>query len=236
MKRLLDIIVSATALVFMFPIILFAAAMIWLEDRGSPFYVANRIGRGGKPFKMVKLRSMILNADKLGIDSTSSSDPRITRVGKYIRKSKLDEICQILNILIGNMSLVGPRPNVLAGTQVYTLEEQKLLTVRPGLTDIASIVFSDEGDILSNHEDPDFAYDQIIRPWKSRLGLLYIENQSLKLDLELLIITMITLIHRPTALKAVSSILSTLGADVSVIRVATREFPLTPALPPGADG
>ena len=126
---------------------------------------------------MVKIRSMIINADKTGVDSTSSDDMRITSVGKVIRKLKLDELSQLWNVLIGDMSLVGPRPNVKSETDLYTKIEKNLLNVKPGITDFSSIVFSDEGDILSGSDDPDLLYNQLIRPWKSRLSLFYIEKR-----------------------------------------------------------
>ena len=120
---------------------------------------------------------MSISADKNGVNSTSLNDARITPVGHKIRKYKLDEFTQLWNVLIGDMSLVGPRPNVLVDTNLYTKVERKLLTVRPGITDFSSIVFSDEGKILENKKDPNLSYNQFIRPWKSRLGLIYIEKK-----------------------------------------------------------
>ena len=119
---------------------------------------------------MYKLRTMIINADSTGVDSTSSNDNRITSVGKFIRKFKIDEISQLINVLLGDMSLVGPRPNVLREILMYTDLEKELLTVKPGITDFASIVFSDEGEILSDSDDPDIDYNQLIRPGKGYLG------------------------------------------------------------------
>ena len=155
--------------------------IIWLSDFNSPFYVSSRVGKDNKPFKLIKLRSMIINADKTGIDSTSKSDNRITKVGKIIRKFKLDELCQLFNVLLGEMSLVGPRPNVKREVDLYSDIEINLLNVKPGITDFSSIVFSDEGDILDGAENPDLRYNQLIRPWKSRLGLIYIKNSSILL-------------------------------------------------------
>ncbi|VVM17401.1 hypothetical protein BSPWISOXPB_2715 [uncultured Gammaproteobacteria bacterium] len=119
----------------------------WKQDKKSPFYMAPRVGRNNIIFKMVKLRSMVSNADSSGVDSTSANDSRITPIGHKIRKYKLDEITQLWNVLIGDMSLVGPRPNVKNETDLYTSVEEKLLLVKPGITDFSSIVFSDEGDI-----------------------------------------------------------------------------------------
>lgn len=234
MKRLFDIVASAAGLIVFSPVILTFMFLVWRQDRHSPFYKGERVGRDEKPFKMVKLRSMVMNADKSGVDSTGANDRRITRVGQIIRQYKLDEITQLWNVLLGDMSLVGPRPNVKRETDLYTREEKKLLSVRPGITDIASIVFADEGDILKNKLDPDLAYNQLIRPAKSRLGILYVENASLALDLKLVVLTAIAIISRQKALDVVQTILHNLKADADLIRIAKRVDPLQPAPPPGA--
>ena len=169
-KRLLDITLSLFGLVIASPILLPVMFLVWKQDRHSPFYVAERMGKKEKPFKMVKMRSMIKNADAQGVDSTSANDMRITPVGHFIRNYKLDELTQLWNVLKGDMSLVGPRPNVKRETDLYTSQEKRLLSVKPGITDFASIVFSDEGEILADKSDPDIAYNQLIRPGKSRLG------------------------------------------------------------------
>ena len=137
MKRILDFILSLIGLVLFSPILLPTIFLVWIQDWHSPFYIAPRVGKNEKPFKMLKLRSMIVNADKSGVDSTASNDKRITGVGRFIRKYKLDELSQLWNVLIGDMSLVGPRPNVKRETDLYTIEEKKLLTVRPGITDFS---------------------------------------------------------------------------------------------------
>ena len=178
MKRFLDFIISCFGLLVATPVLVPVMFLVWVQDFKSPFYIAQRVGRDGKQFKMVKLRSMIINADSSGVDSTSSNDTRITPIGHIIRKFKLDELTQLWNVFKGDMSLVGPRPNVKAETELYTIDEKILLSVRPGITDLSSIIFSDEGDILENKENPDLAYNQLIRPWKSRLGLIYIKNQT----------------------------------------------------------
>jgi lipopolysaccharide/colanic/teichoic acid biosynthesis glycosyltransferase len=192
------------------------------------------VGKGEKLFNMVKLRSMVKNADKSGVDSTSANDMRITRVGHLIRKYKLDEITQLWNVLIGDMSLVGPRPNVKRETDLYTTEEKKLLSVRPGITDISSIVFADEGDILKDAADPDIAYNQLIRPYKSRLGILYVEHAGLWLDIRLVFLTALAILDRQKALTGVQRILAELRCDPDLAHVARRAEPLLPAPPPGA--
>src|SRR5687767_5812356 len=127
MKRLLDIILSSLGLITFAPLLLPVIFLVWRQDGASPFYIAPRVGRDGELFKMVKLRSMVVNADRTGVDSTSGSDPRVTPIGQFVRRYKLDELTQLWNVLIGDMSLVGPRPNVKRETDLYTAEEQKLL-------------------------------------------------------------------------------------------------------------
>jgi lipopolysaccharide/colanic/teichoic acid biosynthesis glycosyltransferase len=234
MKRLFDIVFSFIGLIVISPILLFFMFLIWMQDHHSPFYVAPRAGRGGKPFRMIKLRSMVSDADKNGVDSTAGTDQRITKAGHIVRRYKLDEFSQLINVLLGDMSLVGPRPNVIREVSLYTEEEKHLLDLRPGITDLASIVFSDEGDILAGSENPDLEYNQIIRPWKSRLGLLYIENRNVLLDLYIIVLTVISILSRQLALKGVQKSLKWLGADDQLVRVAEREEPLQPYPPPGA--
>lgn len=234
LKRSFDILVSTAGLLATAPLWVPCAVAIYLQDRHSPFYIAPRMGRGGRPFQMIKLRSMVVNADKSGVDSTSNSDNRITWIGSFVRKFKVDELPQLFNVLKGEMSLVGPRPQVKRGTDVYTAEERKILDVRPGITDFSSIVFSDEGDILTGKPDPDAAYDQLIRPWKSRLCLAYIKHQSLWLDIQLVALTALAIVSKPQALYYVGQILQQLGVDAELQKVASRQNPLYPALPPGA--
>jgi lipopolysaccharide/colanic/teichoic acid biosynthesis glycosyltransferase len=234
MKRTFDVMVSLCTLVVLSPVLAIISVLIFLYDLHSPFYVAPRIGRRSRPFRMVKFRSMVVNADRTGVTSTSATDRRITPVGHIVRRYKLDELVQLWNVLKGDMSLVGPRPNVPSGVSVYTDEERKLLNVRPGITDFASIVFSDEGEILRDHPDPDTAYDQMIRPYKSELGLFYIRVASVRLDLSILWLTALAIVSRPAALAGVSKVLAKCGAPERLVRVATRTVPLVPALPPGA--
>jgi lipopolysaccharide/colanic/teichoic acid biosynthesis glycosyltransferase len=192
------------------------------------------MGKNEKPFKMVKLRSMIKNADAQGIDSTSANDMRITPVGHFIRSYKLDELTQLWNVLKGDMSLVGPRPNVKRETDLYTSQEKVLLSVKPGITDFASIVFSDEGEILADKADPDIAYNQLIRPGKSRLGLFYIQKKNLFVDLSLILFTALAIGSKQRALKAVAGLLKVLRTPQELLDIASREKPLTPQPPPGS--
>lgn len=234
MKRLIDIIAAIIGLVVMSPIMLIFMYLVWRQDYHSPLYIAERTGKNGRTFKMIKLRSMIINADKNGVDSTSNSDNRITKVGKLIRKFKLDELTQLWNVLIGDMSLVGPRPNVKRETDLYTNEELKLLSVKPGITDISSIVFSDEGDILSGKDDPDIAYHQLIRPGKGYLGLFYVEKQSIFLDLILIFLTIVSIVSKRNALLILCKIIKKLGASENLMQIALRQNALQPSPPPGA--
>ena len=234
MKRIFDFLASFVGLIIFSPLLLFVMFLVWINDFGNPFYTAMRVGKGEKIFKIFKLRSMIVNADKSGVDSTSNNDMRITRIGKFIRKFKMDELSQLINVLLGDMSLVGPRPNVQRETDLYTKSEKKLLLVRPGITDISSIVFSDEGEILSNSKDPDIDYNQLIRPGKGYLGIFYIENQSFLLDIKLIFITLITIFNRNLALKNVSKVLKKYNALESLIKIAERKEKLVPSPPPGS--
>jgi lipopolysaccharide/colanic/teichoic acid biosynthesis glycosyltransferase len=235
LKRLFDIIVSASGLLILWPLLLLFMLLIWLQDFCSPFYIAPRARARGRTFNMYKLRSMVKNADKQGGASTAASDRRITWVGKLIRKTKFDEVPQLWNVLIGDMSLVGPRPQVMRDvSSFYTEEEYHLFDARPGITDIASIVFADEGDILKDSKNPDLKYNQVIRPWKSRLGLLYTQHQSVWLDLQLIVLTLISAADRRRALEKTQHLLVGMGANPQLIEVAGRSQPLQPFPPPGA--
>lgn len=234
MKRLLDIILATMGLILATPVLLPVMFLVWKQDGSSPFYIAPRVGVGGAPFSMVKLRSMVKNADRSGVDSTAADDSRITPIGHFIRRYKLDEITQLWNVLRGDMSLVGPRPNVKRETDLYTEQERRLLGVRPGITDFASIVFSDEAEILKGQGDPDIAYNQLIRPGKSLLGLYYIEHRSLWLDMQLIVLTVIAIWSRERALRGVQRILRSLGADKGLLDLASRRNALLPMPPPGS--
>jgi lipopolysaccharide/colanic/teichoic acid biosynthesis glycosyltransferase len=183
----------------------------------------------------VKFRSMVIRADKTGVDSTAGDDPRITALGRTIRRFKFDEIPQLWNVLVGQMSLVGPRPNVERETVLYTADEKRLLSARPGITDLASIVFSDEGEILQGSSDPDLRYNQVIRPWKSRLALLYVDApESVSRDLRVILLTIRGALDRSAALAGVYSMAAELGASPELLEIVTRRNPLPVGAPPGA--
>ena len=234
MKRTFDLLAALLTLTILAPLFALIAAVIWLDDGKSPFFFARRIARGGGDFRMVKFRTMIPDAWKSGVNSTSSGDARITRIGKWLRKAKLDELPQLWNVLLGDMSLVGPRPQVRADVNLYTAEESGMLAARPGITDLASIAFADEGEILAGSADPDLLYNQIVRPSKSRLILLCLANPSFARDLHILLLTVLALLSRPRALNALGLVLDSLGADEKLKAMASREFPLEAYPPPGA--
>lgn len=234
LKRFFDIAASVIGLVLSAPVTVPCAILVYVGDRHSPLYVADRVGKGGASFRMIKLRSMVVGADRSGVDSTADGDSRITGVGRFIRRYKLDELTQLVNVLRGDMSVVGPRPNVRRETDLYTAAERRLLEVRPGITDLASIVFADEGEILAGSPDPDLDYNRLIRPWKSRLGLLYVDRANLRLDIRIVLLTVLNAVSRRRALRGVARILTQLDAPAEMTRLATRTDPLRPSPPPGS--
>jgi len=234
-KRLIDIAISMFGLIIASPVLSMFLVAIWLQDFRSPLYVAERVGKNSRMFRMIKLRSMVANASRTGVTSTAKDDQRITPLGRLVRALKLDEVTQLWNVLVGDMSVVGPRPNVVKwGVELYTKEEMRLLTVRPGVTDLASIVFADEGDILAGHNDPDLAYNQLIRPWKSRLALIGVDNGSVVLDLQLVWLTLLAIVSRRNALRGVQRILHRYHANPELIEIAKRNSPLVAKAPPGS--
>lgn len=196
MKRLFDIIFSLLGLISISPILLMVAILIKQEDGGPIFYKGIRVGKNGIPFKMFKFRTMVVNADKIGGPSTADDDPRLLKVGKLIRKYKLDEIPQLINVLKGDMSLVGPRPEVPHYVNMFTEEEKEILSVRPGITDWASLWNSDEGAILAGSSDPEKTYMEKIWPEKKRLQLKYVKEHSFLTDIKIILLTILKIIKR----------------------------------------
>ncbi|MDA7670541.1 sugar transferase [Verrucomicrobia bacterium] len=234
-KRLFDFCFALLGLTVLSPFLLLFMLLIWLQDFCSPFYIAPRMRKKDVIFKMAKLRSMVTNADRIGGTSTSGTDQRITWVGHFIRRFKLDEFSQLWNVLIGDMSLVGPRPQAAFDASFYTEEENKLFDVRPGITDFSSIVFADESDILKDAEDADLKYNQVIRPWKSRFGLFYVKHHSLMVDIKLIFLTVFGIVSREYALHGLQKILKDLGAEETLVRIAGRKEELKPYPPPGSN-
>lgn len=191
LKRLFDIVFSWLGLVLFSPLILLIAVLIGCESPGPVFYPGKRVGRGGKEFKMLKFRSMVMNADKLGGPSTSADDPRLLRVGRFLRNHNLDELPQLINVLKGEMSFVGPRPEVLSEVETYDKETRDIiLSVRPGLTDLATLANIHEEEILRGAPDPHEAYRRLIQPQKLKLAKEYVKTRSFRLDIEILLRTL----------------------------------------------
>lgn len=195
MIRFFDILFSLLGLFFLFPVFFLLYLAIRLESKGSGFYKQLRVGRGGRDFYVYKFRSMRVGADKKGLITVGGRDPRITRIGYFIRKYKLDELPQLFNVLKGDMSIVGPRPEVRKYVDLYTEEQQKVLSVRPGITDYASIEYVDENLILGKAEEPDKAYVELIMPDKIRYNMKYINNQSLKEYFKIIFLTFWSIIR-----------------------------------------
>lgn len=193
-KRIFDLLVSITGLVFMSPVLCCIGIKIRQEDGGPIFYRGERVGLNGKLFRIYKFRTMVVNAEKFGASSTSDDDLRITKIGKFLRKYKLDELPQLINVVKGEMSFVGPRPEVKKFTDLYAENEKIILSVRPGITDWASIWNADEGKFLAGNKDPDKAYLEIIRPLKVRLQLKYINERSFMTDIKIILLTLITVL------------------------------------------
>ena len=190
MTRIFDILLATLGLVILSPLLIFVYVAIVLESRGGGFYRQERTGRYGKPFRLIKFRSMYVNADKHGLITVGGHDNRITRVGYYIRKYKIDELPQLINVVKGDMSIVGPRPEVKKYTDLYTDEQRKILDVRPGITDYASIKYVDENDILGASDNPERIYIEHIMPDKIKLNMIYISQNGIKEYFKIIFLTL----------------------------------------------
>lgn len=195
MKRLFDILASFLGLIIISPLFLVLAIWIKLDSKGPVFYKQERVGRGNNDFKLYKFRSMRVGADKAGLLTVGGRDSRLTRSGYYIRKYKLDEFPQLINVLKGDMSLVGPRPEVRKYVEMYTTEQMHVLDVRPGITDMASIKYRNENELLAKAEDPDQYYIDVIMQDKLRINLEYVKNHSFLYDIKLIFGTFWTIVN-----------------------------------------
>ena len=195
MIRFFDFLFSLLGLIVLSPVFLLISLCIVLDSRGGVFYRQSRVGKDGKDFKLYKFRSMRTGADKRGLITVGEKDSRITRVGYFLRKYKLDELPQLINVLKGEMSLVGPRPEVRKYVDLYTPEQRKVLSVVPGITDYASIEYVDENRILGGATDPDKVYVEEILPDKIRYNMKYIENQSLKEYFKIILLTFYSIVR-----------------------------------------
>ena len=185
-KRIFDIFLSFLGLIILLLPFLIIALLISIDSRGGVFYKQIRVGKNGVDFKLFKFRSMRTDADKAGLLTVGGRDNRITKIGYGLRKSKMDELPQLLNVLIGDMSLVGPRPEVRKYVDLYNQEQKQVLSVKPGITDYASIEYSDENELLGKAENPEEVYINEIMPAKLKLNLKYIAEQGLLTDLKII--------------------------------------------------
>jgi lipopolysaccharide/colanic/teichoic acid biosynthesis glycosyltransferase len=186
LKRIFDIIISFFVLLFFFPFGLIISLLIIFSSKGGVFYKQKRVGKNGVSFNLLKFRSMKPDSDKLGQLTIGMKDPRITKIGLFLRKSKLDEFPQFINVLFGEMSIVGPRPEVQEYVDMYTDEQRKILDVQPGITDYASLEYFDENRLLGESENPRETYIHEIMPHKIKLNEKYLENPSLSQDLKII--------------------------------------------------
>ena len=195
MIRFFDFILGLVGLVVLAPIFIMLAIWIKIDSKGPVFYKQVRVGQNGINFGLFKFRSMVVDADKKGLITVGGRDPRITRSGYFIRKYKLDELPQLINVLVGDMSLVGPRPEVRKYVDLYTDEQQKVLSVKPGITDYASIEYVDENEILGKSSDPEKVYIEEIMPEKIKYNMKYINNKSLFEYFKIILLTVLKIVR-----------------------------------------
>jgi lipopolysaccharide/colanic/teichoic acid biosynthesis glycosyltransferase len=193
LERAFDLILALVGLVVVSPFLIAFAIWVRISSPGPILYAGRRIGRNGRPFHMLKCRTMVVDADKMGASSTTADDARLTSAGRFLRRFKLDELPQLINVVRGEMSFVGPRPQVEWAVKLYNSEEQALLSVRPGITDFASLRFRNEGEILRGSLDPDRDYLEKIAPHKIRLGLYYVRHYSFAVDVKIIAATLLSL-------------------------------------------
>ena len=196
MKRAFDIIASACGLIVLSPVMLVCACLVKLTSTGPVLFKQKRMGRNFRLFEILKFRSMTVGAEQMGDRVTAGGDNRITGIGRILRKTKLDELPQLLNVLKGDMSLVGPRPEVPEFVEIYREDYQELLSVRPGITDIGSIEFRDEEEILARSDDPRQTYIDDILPQKIELGKSYIKRSSVVFDIKLILLTLLRVVRK----------------------------------------
>ena len=195
MKRLFDIVLALFFIILLLPFMLIMAMAVAVDSRGGIFYRQLRVGKNNKDFYLLKFRTMQVNADRKGLLTVGSRDPRVTRVGYYLRKYKLDELPQLFNVLAGQMSMVGPRPEVRKYVDLYNEEQRKILFVKPGITDYASIEYFNESDLLAKSSNPEDTYIREIMPAKLEINKKYIADQSLLVDLSILFKTALRILR-----------------------------------------
>lgn len=195
-KRIFDLLFSFIGLMVLSPLLFVIGLLVITDSRGGVLYLQNRVGKGNKNFKLYKFRTMYNDSDKKGLLTVGNRDSRITRIGYFLRKYKLDELPQLINVLIGNMSFVGPRPEVRKYVNLYNNEQLKVLKVKPGITDYASIEFRNENELLNMAENPEDFYVNYIMPQKLNINLQYLQNNSLVKDISIIITTLYTIIGK----------------------------------------
>ena len=195
LKRAMDIVISGGALAVLWPVLLLIALAIKIDDPGPVFNRQVRVGKDGREFRIFKFRTMVVDADKKGLQITVGRDNRITRMGRLLRKTKLDELAQLINVFVGEMSFVGPRPEVPKYVNLYTPYQRQVLLVRPGITDYASIAYRNENDMLEGAEDPERMYIDVIMPDKIELNMKYLHEISPVADVKLILSTVIAVIR-----------------------------------------
>ena len=189
MKRIFDIVLSTIGLIIVLPFFIIIGLAIIFDSKGGVFYIQKRVGQFNKNFNLLKFRTMGVGASKFGLLTVGNKDSRVTKVGYFLRKYKIDELPQLINVFLGDMSFVGPRPEVRKYVDLYTIEQQEVLSMKPGITDYASIQFRNENELLSKVEDPEKYYIETIMPEKLKINLIYFKNVSIFTDFKILFLT-----------------------------------------------
>ena len=190
MKRIFDIVLSTIGLIIVLPFFIIIGLAIIFDSKGGIFYIQKRVGQFNKDFNLLKFRTMGIGASKFGLLTVGNKDSRVTKVGYFLRKYKIDELPQLINVFLGDMSFVGPRPEVRKYVDLYTIEQQEVLSMKPGITDYASIQFRNENELLSKVEDPEKYYIEHIMPEKLKINLIYFKNVSIFTDFKILFLTL----------------------------------------------
>ena len=196
MIRFFDFIFSLISLIFLMPLFIILAVLIKLDSKGPVLFKQIRVGKDGKDFTLFKFRSMFINAEQGGLITVGERDPRITKIGYFLRKYKIDELLQLVHVLIGDMSFVGPRPEVPRYVKLYSSEQRKILTVKPGITDYASIYFIQENELISKSNDPEKTYITVILPAKINYNMIFINNQTVSEYFKIILLTIRKLIFK----------------------------------------
>lgn len=222
MKRLIDIMLSSVGIIIGFPVIVVFSLLIIGLHRHNPFFVTERIGRNSRMFPLFKLKSMVDGAHFDAITVVTKRDPRVTAVGRIIRRYKIDEFPQFFNVMIGDMSVVGPRPEIPQNGNLFNEAEREMFSVKPGLTGISSIFFFRQSDVLSRFSNPQEAYHRIIRPSKAHFSLFYVFRHNLTMDVELIVLTFVAIFNHALAIRILRARLIAWGAPEQLLDVFDR--------------